>query len=122
MLKVKVFATNASIAPSNGQVDVIRWDQRQRMHRALKWGGGCFGLAVVSIALPIVHFFLVPGFLLATPFIAAFIHQQASMVQGGEFTCPYCQKMSAVAKGKELWPLTDQCGHCSKTVRMELVT
>ena len=77
-----------------GEIRIQDWSQRERTVRALKFGGACWGAALVSIIIPLLHFILVPGFLLAGPILAFIIIGQENVVLGGEGTCP---KMSGVS-------------------------
>jgi hypothetical protein len=103
---------------SAGRVTQIFWDQKERMKRALKAGGIFFGLAIVCIFLPLVHFVLVPLFLLATPLVATYIYGQTQIIVGGEGVCPECQAPFEVAGTSRDLPLDDLCGKCHKTVKV----
>jgi hypothetical protein len=77
--------------PKTDAVATIRhFGPGERMRRALKWGGALFGLAVVSVFLPIAHFVLVPGFLIAAIVFFARRLGQARKIEKVVGRCPRC--------------------------------
>jgi hypothetical protein len=54
-----------------GIAQIQEWNQKERLKRALKTLGISWGLAIVSVLIPLAHFILVPGFLLAGPFVTS---------------------------------------------------
>ena len=70
---------------------------QERMIRALKMGGLCWGFALVSILIPLAHFVLVPSFLIAGPIVGMYFYRLESMVIGGSGNCPACQKPFQIA-------------------------
>ena len=105
---------------SGGQVDIQRWNPGERRLRAAKAGGLFLGLAAAAIFIPILHFVLVPGFLLALPYASLWVYRQSSQVSGGSFECPECKKTSALPKTKEVWPLNGICDQCRVPVVMTM--
>ena len=63
---------------SLGQVRIQEWDKKARTSRAAKFWIYCWGLSLLSVIIPIAHFFLVPGFLLAGPVGAWIFSTQSS--------------------------------------------
>lgn len=106
---------------THGELRVQEWNKRERILRALKFGGACLGLAIVSIILPLLHFVLVPGLLLAGPIVAFFVLRQEAVVLGGKGTCPYCKKTMKIVRSAPRFPISDMCEHCHKSVTIELV-
>ena len=97
-------------------VKLERWSPRQRKIRGLKSLGLWWGLAVLSVAIPILHFLLVPLFFalgLVLPFVAM---RRQSIVLGGKGTCPYCSKPFTIARQPDRWPLQDICTACNRHV------
>lgn len=105
---------------TEGEVQIQTWDPQAQMKRAVKAGLACLGAAVVSVFLPLAHFVLVPGFLLASPFVFFFILKQESVVLGGKGTCPECQKPFDIVRSPNRFPMSDLCSHCKRPVRIEL--
>src|SRR4051794_19573388 len=75
---------------STGEVRLRVWDKKERTRRALRFWLYCWILSLLSVALPILHFFLVPAFFIAGPFGAWIVSTQGSGVLGGQTTCPDC--------------------------------
>lgn len=65
---------------------------QERAMRSLKVFFMFFGAAIFSIAIPVLHFFLVPAFLIAA-FVMAYIkYKDVGSIDLSNFTCPLCQK------------------------------
>jgi hypothetical protein len=102
-----------------GQVRMRHWDKKDRTRRALKFWGACWALALVSVIFPLVHFVLVPGFLLAGPLVAWIVSTQASQVLGGEAKCPDCGASLPISPAADKWPLDDLCAQCHHRLKIE---
>lgn len=90
----------------------------ERVMRALTILGICWGLAAVTILIPVAHFVLVPGFLLAGPFAAWFRYRPRSLVLGGVGTCPGCDAELVVPSQAEHWPLSAICDSCMESLEL----
>ena len=95
---------------------------RQRAMRALKLGGLMWGLAVASVFVPVAHFVLVPGFLLAGPLAAWLAHRRTETLLGGLVDCPKCGTRYDVGGGALQWPTQGQCPSCRCVIRLQPVT
>lgn len=76
-------------------------------------------VGLASIAIPILHFFTVPIFLLAGIIFAGYSYSVRSVVLGGSGSCPYCDRPFVIVKSREHWPLRDQCAECFRQVQIE---
>jgi hypothetical protein len=104
---------------TTGEVRIERWDPSARLLRAAKRWVVLWGLAVVSVLVPVAHFVLVPALLIAGP-IAAFMRwRQRSGVLGGEGMCPACRVLMTIDAHADEWPLFDVCEACRATPRVE---
>lgn len=104
---------------SSGELQIQEWSARERLQRALKWGGGCWGLAVASVFVPLAHFVLVPGLLLSGPFVALVVYSKESVILGGQGTCPHCRATLPIVRGTPKFPLRDLCTQCQSSVLIE---
>jgi hypothetical protein len=104
-----------------GTVRIQYWNLRDRVIRSAKFAGMFLGLAALALLMPLLHFVLVPTFLLASPLIAFFVYGQASAVIGGEGKCPSCKNAFTIAKSLNRFPLDDLCSHCHQTVKIHLL-
>lgn len=95
-------------------------DPAERTARALKAAGVCVALAAVSILLPIAHFVLVPGFLVAAPIVALRRLREGASIVGLTGTCPRCdEERSFEAKGAFKPGIRTSCPVCSFAIGVE---
>jgi len=108
------------MTPQAGTARVRRRDPGERTARALRAAGLCLGLALLTVFIPIAHFVLVPGFLLAAPFFAfRRLRERDSIVQLSG-TCPRCNAPRTFEAGGALRPsLRTTCPVCSFAVEVE---
>ncbi len=106
---------------SSGSVQVEAWERPERLKRAWKNLGIIWGMAVVAVFIPGLHFILVPLFLAAGPAFAYFTFCQSDVVLGGEGTCPECGKPFKIERSAVKWPLKDLCSACQNSVDVELI-
>jgi hypothetical protein len=118
LLKVELHSPDGEV--SKGEITLIEWEPRDCSRRAMKALGICWGLALFSIIIPIAHFILVPGFLLAGPFVAFFTYSTKSIVDGGTGSCPGCGVPFVVSRMKPNWPLDELCTRCHSRVSIFL--
>lgn len=105
-------------SPTKGQVSIITWSPQERSKRALKLLGLCWGIGLFCVILPLVHFVLVPGMVIAG--IIGFLHmsKQTTLVLGGVGVCPECQKEFKVAKAADHFPMAETCESCNSSVSL----
>ncbi len=84
---------------------------RARFARATKTSALLFGLAVVSLPIPPVHWLLVPGFLIAA-IVAFFVRIRTDALLDGAVTCPKCRATFEVESQPPTWPLDLTCHQC----------
>jgi hypothetical protein len=104
---------------STGTVEWKVWDKKERTKRALKALGMTWGLAIVSVLIPILHFILVPLFILAGPIVFSWIAGQEQVILGGKGTCPECGKEFEIVRTAVKWPISDICNHCQAELKIE---
>ena len=104
---------------SKGEVFVQAFPPRERLFRALKFLGLGWGAAVVAVFIPLLHFVLVPLFLILGPVAAVWAYGQASVVLGGLGLCPNCGASLPIERGPDRWPLDDLCTQCRERVKIE---
>lgn len=74
---------------NNGVMTFVSYTNADRMKRAATAWGVCWLIAIVCIAIPIAHFFLVPGFAIAGPVLAFFRYRQLDKKEKVVGVCPY---------------------------------
>ncbi len=90
----------------------------ERAVRAFTALGICWALAAVTILIPVAHFVLVPGFLLAGPIAAWVRYRPRSLVLGGVGACPGCEAEVVVPSQAEHWPLSATCDGCMESLEL----
>lgn len=104
---------------SHGEVRMRTWAPRDRAIRAAKTLAIWLGITFLSVAIPLLHFVLVPLFFLIGVILAAVAYSQRSAVLGGKGTCPFCGADLEIVKNRDRWPLDDVCSNCSRHVTIE---
>lgn len=95
-----------------GTVQIQTFTDKERLVRTVKFVGVCWLAAVVAVAIPLLHFVLVPGLFLAG-IIGGFLkYATQSLVLGGGGTCPRCKAALPIVKGPNRWPITELCTSC----------
>jgi hypothetical protein len=100
----KITLTARTGKVTSGSIFIHIWTKQERLKRALKFGGLCWGLSAISILLPLAHFILVPLFFLAGPIVAIVIYKQMAFIEEGQGPCPFCQAIVIISKGPMKWP------------------
>lgn len=104
---------------SSGEVFIRHWTPKERLLRSLKAFFIWLFIAILSIAIPILHFVLVPLFLLIAFVMSFIVYAHSSMILGGVGTCPFCGETLEIVKKPDRWPLDDICSKCSRHVVIE---
>jgi 4-hydroxybenzoate polyprenyltransferase len=104
---------------SRGVVQLRSLGAAERAKRAAKMVGILWGLAVLSVFVPIAHFVLVPGFFLAGLVAAAMVYRTEIVVVGGEASCPKCGAAVSITPGTARWPMRETCEACQWPMTIE---
>ncbi len=81
---------------SDAQVDLVRRPRHERMRRATIGWGACWGLAIVAVFIPLLHFILVPALVIAGPLVGRARWREKATVFNVRGTCPGCGKSQSV--------------------------
>ena len=94
-------------------VHFVRHDPGARTRRAVLALLACWGLAAVTILVPIAHFILVPGFFLLGIFLFVKRLGEGATIVGVQGVCPYCkEERQFVAAGRVKSELKVSCPVC----------
>jgi hypothetical protein len=105
---------------TTGVARVRERDPGERTVRAMKGGGALFGLALLSIFIPIAHFVLVPGFLLAAVVFALKRMREGASIVALSGTCPRCKEERTFdARGPFRPETRTTCPVCSFAIDVE---
>jgi hypothetical protein len=103
---------------STGEVTRKHFDKADRMGRGLKGLVIGWSLAIVSILVPILHFFLVPGFFILGIVLFFAMSAETETIVGGTGVCPECKKEFNIEGGRAV-PFEDVCNHCRAHFKIE---
>lgn len=92
-----ILIENNAGARSAGTLRVRRYADGERWLRALKLLGGMWLVAAATVFIPIAHFVLVPGFLLAGPVMAVLRFRVGETLEAALGACPTCGRDIEVA-------------------------
>lgn len=121
-IKVKAHhASNLNLF-TTGEAEIANYDKSARTKRALKTLGLIWGLALLSVLLPLLHFFLPFLGIIIGPFLAIWVHGIESEIIGGSIPCPRCQSPVTIVKQRNRWPLKELCMQCSSEITVDRVT
>ncbi len=102
-----------------GSLQVRMFSNRERWLRALKMLALMWLLAVVTLFIPIAHFVLVPGFLLAGPVTAVMRYRVSENVESATGECPVCGEiMTVVLDPAAHLPLWTYCTPRNDPIRL----
>jgi len=101
--------------PLRAELSVEPIPMGRRAVRALVRLGGCWALAVACVFVPLLHFVLVPGFLVLGPVLAYLGARATVLVKSEQVTCPRCAKATPVEPGTTGWPVRLWCASCGTT-------
>lgn len=107
--------------PTHGTVTIHEFSRAQRWRRALQGLGKWWGVALLSVFIPIAHFVLVPSFLLYG--IWQFVQRvgTAELATDAHGTCPDCgkeQPFELAPRWRAPQPVT--CRYCQRGLRLSL--
>jgi len=92
-----------------------------RLMKALVAFSGFAVAALVSIAIPVLHFVLVPGFLIAAFVFSYLKFNQVSYVDLKDFNCPMCSNPlneNLVYQTKSKGSTKLYCSECRKSMKL----
>jgi hypothetical protein len=104
---------------ADGIVFIRSFTQGQMRLRGLRVLTIFWAIAAVTIFIPILHFILVPGFLIGGIVASAAARRQKSIVAGGKGSCPKCGVGFLLVKSADRWPLGEVCPKCGAQIRIE---
>lgn len=91
----------------------------ERVSRAFKIASAFFGVGLLTVFIPILHFVLPPLFFLAgIAFAVATYHTKAEIISG-EFTCPSCRALNQLTRQSESFPTSPRCSSCHLTLELD---
>ncbi len=107
--------------PAPARVETDHREAPARTARAVRTLATCWGLAVVAVFLPLLHFVLVPGLLVLGPVLAYARLHEADTITRAEGDCPACAAHQAYALGQRWRERTVlRCDACGRRLELHL--
>ena len=88
----------------------------ERIRKTVFRTTGLLLVTVCAVAVPILHFFLVPIGLAITAAVAINSYRVKSIIVEGNGACPSCGKPVKIFARPHKIPFNDICEHCHRTV------
>ncbi len=91
-----IIISNSEGGQTTGTLHYVAYTQKELMGRAWKALGLFWGLAIITVFIPLAHFFLVPGFLIAGPVVAYSRYRAKDVMESASGQCPTCHEESII--------------------------
>jgi hypothetical protein len=105
--------------PTVGTVTILEFSSRERWRRSLQALGKWWGVALLSVFIPVAHFLLVPSFLLYG--VLQFVQRigTAQLATNAQGTCPDCGRSQSIEVAPR-WraPQTVTCRYCQRGLQL----
>ena len=102
-----------------GALSFTQFSSGDRMGKALTVLGMCWGAAGITLFIPIAHFVLVPGFLIAGPVLAMMKYKVDRANDSVDVQCPHCDKtVSIKLDPADKLPLYSYCPDCNTSLHL----
>ena len=103
------------------QLEIRQWSPRQRLIRALKGLGMCWGAALLAVLLPVLHWVLVPSLLIGGPLFAFMRYHERMTIVAARGPCPACGVELSCALGQaSRRSMMVRCDHCGRGITLEV--
>lgn len=120
IIPVKIISDRKA-STTAGEIRIQKWNPSERTRRAIQKWGLVWGVGLVCVFLPLLHFILVPLCILIGPFAGYWFYKREKSFLGGTARCPECGKDFSLSKSLKL-PMRDVCSECRASVKVEEVS
>lgn len=120
--ELPVILTSSSAKVTQGMITVQHRTFSQKVSKAVMFGIGGTIISAVLVAIPLLHFILVPIGLLVTGSLVIKALNQNSFIGGGTVQCPYCSEPIMMVKRAFSFPYYETCGSCSQQSKVTLLS
>ena len=99
---------------TSGEVTIELLSTGQRILKAV--GMGLIGLLITlfSVAIPLLHFILVPLGLILTVVLVNMTFRKKEIIAGGHGKCAFCNADIEFVRRGAKFPFLERCGACSR--------
>ena len=99
---------------TQGSVHIQRFTGLQRVKSAIIVGLLGLLATIVMVAIPLLHFILVPFGLIVTFLLVNNALSDTEKIIGGTASCPYCNHTINFVKRRAKYPFLERCTECSR--------
>lgn len=118
-IKKETIALKAESGTNNGTFYSELPTSGERMARAGKMLGICWGLGLLAVLIPVAHFVLVPLLLILGPILAFRKYQLTEVAEKIEGVCPECQaEVTIEMEPTDRLPKRTYCPACNKPLQL----
>ena len=104
---------------ADARLHTTLYDSGDRLKRALGRLALLWAIAGVSLFIPLAHFVLVPGFLIAGPVVAMMVYRSEQARERSDGHCPVCEKeISIKLDAKDETPKWTYCPACNAALQI----
>lgn len=108
-----------SEAQAEGVLHLTRFSKNDRIKRGFSGLGLCWLAAVAAVFIPILHFFLVPLFLVCGPIVFYFKFKQLDAKEKVEGSCPSSgEAFELELESNTRFPYWGYCPDCKKSMQI----
>ena len=101
-------------------IEILKLNKFQRILRSVWRGILLLTLSALSIAIPMLHFILVPIGLLITLVVSYSAFQVKEILVSGSGQCPSCNNNITIHQRNYKLPFSDVCEHCGRQLTIKL--
>jgi hypothetical protein len=120
--RIKIQVETISGNPTSGEIMITKLSKNQRMKTAFKKLFFFGGIAIFSVFLPVLHFFLVPLFLILGIVFGVKSYRVDSCLVSGNGSCPHCKEGINFKSNDLVWPILVKCHKCSRDLNISMAT
>jgi len=121
MEQSKIIATTNDLRAEYGTAEIRYFNSKDVLLKSLQNLFMFWGLALLSVFLPVVHFILVPLFLI----LGVFLSVRARKVRGefisGQVACPRCGTVLTIKHAVFIDRIKEICQNCAVVINVEVV-
>lgn len=118
--KIQAIANSNFDKIEYGLAEIRNFSPCEILQKSIKQLVMFWGLAIVSVLLPVVHFILVPLFFVMGAYLAVRARKFKQEIISGSVNCPQCKQPVTIKKSPFLEEHTEICQNCTSVVKISL--
>lgn len=118
MEQIQIKAYTPSDPEQTGSLHIRRFSKQDVMQNVLKKLGFFWGIALVTVLIPVFHFITVPLFFILGIFQALKAKKAQFEILDGQVPCPHCKKLIEIKKAVFIEGHKEICQACVTQVKI----